>query len=166
MGMASRFPMVIGWDGLLPEWWSDLHPRFRTPVKALAIVTAACFAVTLVSSWGAGGQEIFQIGAGAGIACLCIMYGLLFCVILFGKRTAELQPGIPIRLAACAGLLVTIAALPFQLVPLTGVPNAGIFGLKVGGLVCAINGLGGWLYWRGKKRLEARQTGKMARKAG
>jgi len=34
VGMVARFPMVIGWDGLLPLWWSDLHPRFRTPSKA------------------------------------------------------------------------------------------------------------------------------------
>ena len=34
--MTARLPMVIGWDGLLPEWWSHLHPKFRTPVKALA----------------------------------------------------------------------------------------------------------------------------------
>ena len=59
VGVTSRFPMVIGWDGLLPGWWRDLHPRFRTPVKALAMVTTACIGVALVSSLGgAGGQEI------------------------------------------------------------------------------------------------------------
>jgi amino acid transporter len=153
IGMTARLPMVIGWDGLLPEWWSHLHPKFRTPVKALAMVTGACILVAFVSSWGAGGQEIIQIGVGAATACLCIMYLLLFSVILFGKRLPDLRPGIGVRLAALSGFLVCAASLPFQIVPLAGVPNAGIFALKVGGLIVAINALGAWLYWWGKRRL-------------
>jgi amino acid transporter len=155
LAVASRFPMVIGWDGLLPQWWSDLHPRFRTPVKALTVIAGACLLITLISSWGAGGQEITQIGVGAGAACLCIMYALLFSVALIGKRSAGLRPGIAVRLAALSGFVVSVASLPLQVVPLAGVPNAAIFGLKVGGLVCAINALGAWLYWRGTKRMQA-----------
>jgi len=155
LAMASRFPMVIGWDGLLPDWWSDLHPRFRTPVKALTVVAGASLLITLISSWGAGGQEIIQIGVGAGAACLCIMYALLFSVVLLGKRSLGLRSGIAVRLAALSGLLVSVASFPLQVVPLAGVPNAAIFGLKVGGLVCAINALGAWLYWQGRKRLRA-----------
>ena len=150
--------MVIGWDGLLPAWWGDLHSRFRTPVKALTIVAGACLLITLVSSWGAGGQEITQIGTGAGAACLCIMYALLFAVVLVGKRTAGLRASAPIRLAALCGLLVSVASLPFQVVPIADVPNPAIFGLKVGGLVIAVNALGAWLYGRGTKRMARRQA--------
>jgi glutamate:GABA antiporter len=141
IGMASRFPMVIGWDGLLPDWWSDLHPRFRTPVKALTVVTGACILVALVSSWSAGVQEINQIGSGGAVACLCIMYALLFAVILFGRRSLELRPRMAVKLAALSGFLVSLASLPFQIVPITGVTNPAVFALKVGGLVCAINAL-------------------------
>jgi len=158
VGMTSRFPMVIGWDRLLPDWWSDLHPRFRTPVKALAMVTGACILVAFVSSWGAGGQEVIQIGMGAAIACLCIMYALLFSVILFGKKSPELRPGGALRLAALSGFVVSVVSLPFQIVPLTNVADRGIFALKVGGLVCGVNGLGAWLYLRGTKRVLAGET--------
>jgi len=158
LGMAARFPMVIGWDGLLPDWWSDLHARYRTPVKALSMVTAACLLITLISSWGAGGQEIFQIGIGAGAACLCILYALLFSVALVGKRSAGLRPGIAVRLAALSGFVVSVVSFPLQVIPIAGVPNPGIFGLKVGGLVCAVNALGAWLYWRGKKRITERNA--------
>lgn len=152
VGMTARLPMVIGWDGLLPEWWSHLHPKYRTPVKALAMVTGACILVAVVSSWGAGGQEVFQIGTGAATACLCIMYMLLFSVILFGKRLPEVRVGLGVRLAALSGFLVCVASLPFQILPLAGVPHAGIFALKVGGLIVGINALGAWLYWWGKRR--------------
>jgi glutamate:GABA antiporter len=40
-GMVARLPMVAGWDGLLPGWWSELHPRFRTPSKAIGEVAGA-----------------------------------------------------------------------------------------------------------------------------
>lgn len=152
LGMTARFPMVIGWDGLLPAWWSDLHPRFRTPVKALAMVTGAGAIVALVSSsGGAGGQEIYQIGTGGGVACLCIYYALLFAVVAFGKFP------VPLRLAALCGFLVSAAALPFQIVPIIGVTDRLGFALKVGGLTCAINALGAWLYGRGVKRAKASQ---------
>jgi glutamate:GABA antiporter len=153
LGMIARFPMVIGWDGLLPDWWSDLHPRFRTPVKALAMVTGVCMIVALVnSSGGAGGQEIYQIGIGAGVACLCIYYALLFSVVAFGKFP------VPLRLAALCGFLVSAVALPFQIVPIIGVTDRAVFAMKVGGLICAINAVGAWLYWRGAKRAKASQV--------
>jgi hypothetical protein len=84
---------------------------------------------------------------------------LLFSVVLIGKRSLGLRPGIAVRLAALSGLLVSVASFPLQVVPLAGVPNAAAFGLKVGGLVCAINTLGAWLYRRGKRRLQAREPG-------
>ncbi|PYL52034.1 MAG: amino acid permease, partial [Verrucomicrobia bacterium] len=28
---SSRLPMVAGWDRLLPDWFSRLHPRYKTP---------------------------------------------------------------------------------------------------------------------------------------
>jgi amino acid transporter len=158
VGLSARFPMVIGWDGLLPDWLSELHPRFRTPVKALAVVTGACIAIAVLSSWGAVGYEAVQIGAGAGIACLCIMYALLFSVILFGK-SPELRSGIGLRLAALAGFVVSVVSLPFQIVPLTGVADRGIFAIKVGVVVCAINGGGAWLYWQGTRRAGTKISG-------
>jgi amino acid transporter len=30
----TRLPMVAGWDGLLPAWFTRLHPRFRTPINS------------------------------------------------------------------------------------------------------------------------------------
>src|SRR5262249_255810 len=156
LGMVARFPMVIGWDGLLPAWWSDLHPRFRTPVKALLMVTSAMIAVALITSFGgAGGQEIIQIGLGGGIACLCIYYALLFSIVLFGRFP------LAIRLAALCGFIVAMAALPFQRVPITGVNDRLIVALKVGGLIVVLNGIGGGLYWRGAKhqsKLAAKST--------
>lgn len=153
VGMASRFPMVIGWDKLLPEWWCQLHAKYRTPLNSIAVVSGTCIAVQIVSSWGAGGQEMIQIGMGAGIAGLCIMYSMLFGTVLFARRGSPVRPGPFLRLAALSGFVVSLASLPFQVVPQAGVANRGVFALKVAGLFCAANGTAALLYWNGKRQL-------------
>jgi amino acid transporter len=154
VGMTARFPMVIGWDGILPEWWSELHPRYRTPAKSITMVTAGCIAVAFISALGgAGGQEIIQVGTNAGIAGMCISYVLMFSVVLFGKKLPDFHASPGLKLAAFSGFVVSLAALPFQILPLAGVTNRGLFAVKVGGLIVALNAGAAWLYWRGTRRL-------------
>ena len=153
VGMVSRLPMVAGWDGLLPSWWSSLHPRYRTPWKAVGAVTGSLFALGLLSTWGAGNQEAVQVCLAAGFGIYCIMYLLLFSVILFGFRHSEHRPGIAIRLGALAASVVTLAAFFFELVPIGEVANPTIFAVKVVIIICAANALGAFLYWRGTRNL-------------
>jgi amino acid transporter len=152
VGMIARLPMVAGWDGLLPGWWSELHVKFRTPWKAIGAVTAAMMALGAFSLWGAGNQEAVQVGVGAGFGSFCIMYMLLFGVILLDFRTRAIGAGIGLRLAALAAFLVSFCALIFEVVPLGEVTNRTVFAVKVGGTICATNALGAYLYWRGKQR--------------
>src|SRR5262249_47190000 len=35
---TSRMPMVAGWDRLIPEWFSRLHARYRTPVNSILFI--------------------------------------------------------------------------------------------------------------------------------
>ena len=158
LGLASRFPMVIAWDKLLPEWWSRLHPKYRTPVKSIGAVSVACIAVQIVSSWGAGGQEMMQIGMGAGIAGLCMMYSMLFGIVLFARKGSAARSGPFLRLAALAGFVVSLASLPFQVVPQAGVANRWIFALKVAGLFFVANGTAALLYWHGKRARQFNPT--------
>jgi amino acid transporter len=140
-GMVARLPMVAGWDGLLPSWWSELHPRFRTPAKAICVVTTAMFLLGALSLWGADNQEAEQVRVGAGGGSLCIMYMLLF------GSTRRLA--LSIRLAAAAAFLVTFISLIFQIVPVGEVVDPKLFAFKVAGTICATNGVGAYLYWRG-----------------
>ena len=57
-------------------------------------------------------------------------------------------------MGALAALLVTVAALFFDLVPLGEAANPALFALKVGGTICIGNALGASLYWRGVSRLK------------
>jgi glutamate:GABA antiporter len=153
VGMVARLPMVAGWDGLLPGWWSELHPRFRTPTKAIAAVTASMLALGLMSLWGANNEEAAQVSAGAAIGSLSVMYMLLFASVLFGFRSGAWRIGWGVRLGALAAFLVSLLALVFETVPLGEVASTKLFAMKVAGLICASNAAGSFLYWRGIKRL-------------
>jgi glutamate:GABA antiporter len=153
VGMVARLPMVAGWDGLLPGWWSELHAHFRTPVKALLAVTTSMLALGIMSLWGAKNEEAAQMSAGAAIGSLCVMYMLLFASVLLGFRSGASRIGWGVRLGALAAFLVSLLALIFEAVPLGDVASPKLFAVKVGGAIFATNAASTFLYWRGIKRL-------------
>ena len=56
-----RLPMVAGWDHLLPDWFSRLDPRYRTPVGSLLFAGAAGSVLLILANLGTGNQEAFQL---------------------------------------------------------------------------------------------------------
>src|SRR5437868_2471891 len=58
---SSRLPMVAGWDQLLLNWFSRLHPRYKTPVNSIIFVGATTLLIAIASQIGAGIQEAFQL---------------------------------------------------------------------------------------------------------
>ena len=52
----TRLPMVAGWDGLLPAWFTRLHPRARTPVNSILFAGAVTLVLALASLVGTGTQ--------------------------------------------------------------------------------------------------------------
>jgi hypothetical protein len=57
----TRLPMVAGWDGLMPAWFTRLHPRYQTPVNSIAVVGAITFGFSVLAQIGVGKQEAFQL---------------------------------------------------------------------------------------------------------
>jgi amino acid transporter len=57
----TRLPMVAGWDGLLPSWFTRLHDRYRTPMNSIVFVGAVTLAFSVAGLIGVGHQEAFQL---------------------------------------------------------------------------------------------------------
>jgi amino acid transporter len=148
VGMVARLPMVAGWDGLLPAWWSELHPRYRTPTKAIAVVTAAIMCLGILSLWGADNQEASQVTAAVGIGSYCITYMLLFGSVVFGFRRSPLALPVWLRLGAMAAFVVSLSSLVFELAPVGDVADVKVFALKVAAAILCTNGAGAALYYR------------------
>ena len=140
VAQVSRLPMVAGWDGLLPAWFSELHPRHRTPVRSLIVVVAACLVLGAVSLVQVGEQEAAQILIGAGMACSGIYYLAMFAVVFTLHAPLWLKTG------AITAAAVTVLAVALQVAPVLDVKQPGIFGAKVGGLVILINAAGAWVF--------------------
>jgi glutamate:GABA antiporter len=151
VGLVARLPMVAGWDGLLPGWWSELHPKFKTPTKAIAAVALSIALLGALGLWRAGNQEAVQVSVGAAFGSFSITYMLLFGMILFGFRAGAIRAGVWLRLGALAAFVVALCNLLFEAVPLGDVANGKWFALKVAGTICCLNALGALLYWRGAR---------------
>src|ERR1017187_9952656 len=137
---VARLPRVAGWDGLLPAWFSQLDPRFRTPVRSVALTVGACVALGAASLLSGGEQEAHQIRVGAGMAC-CGMYYLTMFAVVWRERAPWW-----LRLAVVAAGGVTALAVALDVVPILDVARPVLFGIKVGGTVALINVTGVYVY--------------------
>ncbi len=150
VAQVSRLPMVAGWDGLLPGWFSHLHPRYRTPVRSLALVVAACLVFGALSLVQVGEQEATQLLVGAGMACSGLYYLTMFAVVLWGRLDGE-RAGLWLKFGACSAAAVTVLSVVLQVVPILDVAAPGLFAAKVGGGVLLINLAGVMVYRRGAR---------------
>src|SRR5438067_2495007 len=81
---SSRLPMVAGWDRLLPNWFSRLHPRYRTPVNSIIFVGATTLLIAIAIKIGAGIQEAFQLVDNAANVFYGIGYLMMFLIPVVG----------------------------------------------------------------------------------
>lgn len=149
---TSRLPMVAGWDGLVPGWFTRLNPRYRTPTRALSFVVLCCFALAMVSLIGAGRQEAFQLVTTAAQACYGLYYIVLFSIPLRGRTKLFPALGRLVQASAFSGLAVTLAAVVLQVMPIIDVPQPRIFAAKVGLALLGANVVGGMLYRRARRQ--------------
>jgi amino acid transporter len=82
----SRLPMVAGWDRLMPQWFTKLHPRFRTPVHSILLAGGLILSLGLVSLVGVGHQESFQLLWNGAVVFYAIPYVVMFLVPLFSRK--------------------------------------------------------------------------------
>jgi amino acid transporter len=147
VAQVSRLPMVAGWDGVFPGWFSQLHPRFKTPVRSLALVVAACLVFGGLSLVQVGEQEATQLLVGAGMACAGCYYMAMFAVVLLGRLEGGRAP-LWLKIGAASAAAVTVLSVVMQVVPILDVAAPGIFAAKVAGGVLLINAAGVVVYRR------------------
>ncbi len=155
VAQVSRLPMVAGWDGLLPKSLSDLHPRFRTPVRSLGMVVLACLVFGALSLVQVGEQEATQLLIGAGMACSGLYYLIMFAVVWVGRWQGKERAPWWLRIAAGSAAAVTVLSVGLQVVPILDVAHPWLFAAKVGGAVVLINAAGRWVYGRSCDRITA-----------
>src|SRR6267143_4314474 len=139
---SSRLPMVAGWDRLLPNWFSRLHPRYKTPINSIFFVGAVTLIIAIASQIGAGIQEAFQLVDNAANVFYGIVYLMLFAIPLAGA--GAIRSGAPfwLRLAALCGFAVCLLTIFFTIYPIIDVPNPISFGAKIIAVAVIANAIG------------------------
>jgi glutamate:GABA antiporter len=135
----TRLPMVAGWDGLLPAWFSRLHPRYRTPVNSIVFIGGVTFAFSLIGLIGVGRQEAFQLLWNASAVFYALTYLVMFAIPIVGLRGRTPVAPFWVRLCAASGFLMTLLFVALSIVPIVQVESRLLFALKLSGLIGLTN---------------------------
>jgi amino acid transporter len=138
---STRMPMVAGWDGLLPDWFTRMHPRYRTPANSIVFVGAATFAFSIAGLVGVGRQEAFQLLWNASAIFYALTYLVMFAIPIVGLRDST-RPPMLVRVAAVSGFLMTLLYVTLSILPIIQVTSRLAFALKITLLVGVTNLIG------------------------
>jgi amino acid transporter len=154
----TRLPMVAGWDNLLPDWFTRLHAKYKTPVNSILFVGAATLLLAIVGLVGVGKQEAFQLLWNASGVFYALTYLVMFALPLIGLRKITPPPPIWLKIAALSGFLMTFLYVALSVVPIIQVESRLLFAVKITGLIVVTNIIGFLIFLAAKKKRPTRQV--------
>jgi amino acid transporter len=137
----TRLPMVAGWDHLLPEWFTRLHAKYRTPVNSIMFLGGITLAASAAVLIGVGGQESFEMLQIWGFAFYGIAYLALFAIPVLARKQTGIRPRWWLRVAAISGFLVTLLFVLLSAFPIVSVTSQSDYTIKT---ICVIVGANGF----------------------
>jgi amino acid transporter len=142
----TRLPMVAGWDGILPVWFTRLHRRYRTPVNSILFVGVLTVVLTLAGQSGVGVQEAYQLLENAAGIFYGFTYIALFAIPLLAARRMAERPPFWLRAAALAGLCTSILYCVLSVFPIIEVASWQTFTIKIVSVLVITNVIGLAIY--------------------
>lgn len=149
---TSRLPMVTGWDGIIPAWFTRLDPRWKTPTRSIAVIVLAAIGMGVLAIYGTGAQEAFQLISSVGNIFYGIYYLLMFAIPLVVGDRFGVRAGFWLKVGAVSGLTVTLMAMGLNLLPIVDVSSKWVFAAKVAVPALLLNVVGIAIYWNGTRR--------------
>jgi amino acid transporter len=152
----TRLPMVAGWDGLLPVWFTALHARYRTPVNSILFVGAMTFVFSLAGIIGVGKQEGFQLLWNASAIFYALTYLVMFAIPIAGLRQNREQRPVWLQVSAASGFLMTLMYVTLSILPIVTVTSRLTFALKISAVIVLANAVGAVIFLRARSRSSLR----------
>ncbi len=147
----SRLPMTAGWDRLVPRWFAQLHPRWRTPRNSILFVSALVMGLILLSMTGVREQEASQTLVVASDVHYAITYAALFLIPLVGYRVLRGRLPLWLKIASAAGFFTSLVSLFIAVYPIVDVVSRGAYAAKICAVVVISNMLGILIYRWGSR---------------
>lgn len=142
----SRLPMTAGWDNLVPRWFSQLHPHWRTPRNSILFVAVLVMLIIFLSMAGVHEQEAAQLLAVSSVVHYAIAYASLFLIPLFSAGLLRSKLPAWLKVASAAGLLATLVSMFIAVYPIVDVVSRTAYATKICGVVAISNALGILIY--------------------
>lgn len=136
---AVRLPMVVGWDALLPPWFTRLDRRRQTPVNSILCAAALVLGMVALASLGVRAQETNQLLSNACLTHYELTYLALFAAPLAGALWLRRQMPWWLKCACGVGFAATLFSLLISVFPYIDVVNPAAYAAKIGGTVLVSN---------------------------
>jgi amino acid transporter len=152
---VTRLPMTVGWDNLLPQWFTRLHPQRKTPVNSILFTFMLMMALLVMASAGVHAQEAYQVLSNASLTHYELMYMAMFAIPLVGA--VPLRRSLPswLKWVSLAGLCASLFSLLISIYPFVDVLNPLEYGVKIAGTVLVSNAVAVTFYMMRKRKLAA-----------
>jgi amino acid transporter len=136
---ATRLPMAVGWDHLLPQWFTRLHPQFKTPANSIVFIAVLVMLLLVLASVGVHAQEAFQVLSNASLTHYELMYMSMFAIPVVGA--ASLRKSLPawLKWVSLAGFSASLFSLLTSVFPFVDVVNPLGYAAKIAGTVAISN---------------------------
>jgi len=143
---VTRLPLVAGWDNLVPEWFTRLHPRWRTPANSILCTSAIVFLLVILANIGVHAQEAFQLLSNASLTHYELAYLVMFAIPLAGA--AALRRSLPtwLKWISLVGFCATLFSLLISAYPFVTVVDARAYAGKILGTTVSSNLIAIWFY--------------------
>jgi glutamate:GABA antiporter len=149
---STRLPMVAGWDHLLPEWFTRLHAKYKTPVNSILFLGALTLAGSVVALIGVGPQEAYELLLTWAFTFYAIAYLAMFAIPFLSPKARGLRPQWWLQVAALSGFLMTLLYVVLSIFPIVDVESSRGYSLKIAGVVLGANVLGWAIYGAGQRK--------------
>jgi len=143
---VTRLPMAVGWDELVPEWFTRLHSRWQTPANSILCTSALIFSLVVLANIGVHAQEAFQLLTNASLTHYEIAYLAMFAVPLVGVRAVRGSLPSSLKGIAVIGFCATLFSLLISAYPFVEVVNPSVYAAKILGTTLLSNLVGLSLY--------------------
>jgi amino acid transporter len=149
----TRLPMCAGWDHLLPQWFTRLHPRYRTPVNSILFLGGITLAASIAVLVGVGAQEAFELLLIWAFTFYALAYLALFAIPILAAKQSSLRGPFWMKLLATFGFLMTLMYVVLSIFPIIPVASQSAYSAKTVAVILLAN-LAGLLLYR-KRPIQA-----------
>ncbi|MGH8288408.1 MAG: APC family permease [Steroidobacteraceae bacterium] len=151
---ATRLPMAAGWDHLIPAWFNELHPVYKTPVNSIYVTSGIIVAMLVLGSAGVHAAEAFGVLNDASDEFYGLAYLVMFLIPVCGALGVRSRLPRGVAVVCAIGVLTILFVLALNAYPFMSAVRPGRFAAKVIGTTLLVNAVG-WVFYRSRRRAAA-----------